>query len=843
MTLWTTLCDAPWVERLGWTLIHSVWQLGLVGLAYGLILTLFSHRSANLRYLAGCAALVLMVGMSATTFLSLGDGPAGAQVVEQEPRGGEAPDVEATRPSAPSIKPRATSAPATFTATAPSEPTDGSPPPVTPPDAEAGVGVGAVDRFARLRAVMPWLVAGWLLGVVVLSVRPLWGLWTVRRLRRWGRSALPERLERTARALAERFRLNAAVEFAQSTLVEVPAVVGFFRPMVLLPVAAIAGLSARELEMILAHELAHVRRRDYLVNLLQTVIETLFFYHPAAWWISRQVRNERENCCDDAALAVCGDRATYARALAGLAEQRVWAASGAPALAGGSLVARIRRVTGHSPGDGGMRRPGAWLAGALLLLCVVVPIGLEACHRGAVLANGPPGLQRLIEQLSSNDPAEVDAAVDELAARGPSVAEDMIPLLASGRTDTGATRVLQRLAGDRQVQEILLEALDSTSPNTRHCALVALGASGNEDHVDRIAEMLDRPPHPIAAIVALGQIGGDRAVARLIESLETVDRKYVFLAVRALGDLRALEAVEPLEAMLRKIREDSIEAYPRATVPAIIQALQDIQEVQGTEVPRTAHQFCQGVRFQYPFQGPGLMKTFSVSECRDAYIQLPEVDPATESGRTAVYQALLDASRPNSLTMDGTRLLAFDGLELAPLPPKDPRIDEYSGYVVTLARLRQARRWAETHEPEGGPVDGIRVYPLEEKTSRFFARTTDGQLALVTIERTSDDFQYNVTFRYIDPHYGLLLPADPTEPPAVDAGRPLPDGPPDGPQTRPSQRPKDLLRQLAAAPSLGMLRRLLGAAEFDAATPLKLRPDRNVLTWAAFARRVLLRVS
>src|SRR6185295_3081242 len=143
---------------------------------------------------------------------------------------------------------------------------------------------------------------------------------------------------------AQRLGVRQAVAILQSTLVDVPAVVVVVRPLVLVPASALTGLSTRELEAVLAHELAHIRRHDYLVNLLQTTIETLFFYHPAVWWVSAQARQEREHCCDDLAVAACGDVLTYARALTALEHLRGCEVQLAVAASGGSLLVRIQRL-------------------------------------------------------------------------------------------------------------------------------------------------------------------------------------------------------------------------------------------------------------------------------------------------------------------------------------------------------------------------------------------------------------------------------------------------------------------------------------------------------------------
>ncbi|NLE37981.1 MAG: M48 family metalloprotease, partial [Pirellulaceae bacterium] len=164
------------------------------------------------------------------------------------------------------------------------------------------------------------------------------------------------------------------------------------RPIILLPAAMLTGLTPRQLEAVLAHELAHVRRHDYLVNWIQTTIETVLFYHPAVWWVSREIRQQRENCCDDLALSVCDDRIVYARALARVAElrsarYRSAVAETAVAATGGSLLDRIRRIVGP-PAEGPTRRH-AWLAGMLLLgVVLVATIGLMGVASDVAGDNG-----------------------------------------------------------------------------------------------------------------------------------------------------------------------------------------------------------------------------------------------------------------------------------------------------------------------------------------------------------------------------------------------------------------------------------------------------------------------
>jgi GWxTD domain-containing protein len=131
------------------------------------------------------------------------------------------------------------------------------------------------------------------------------------------------------------------VRLLESRNVDVPVVAGFLRPAILLPLGCLTNMPADQIELVLAHELAHIRRLDYLVNLAQKAIEGLLFYHPAVWWISSVIRREREYCCDDVVLALGSEPRRYASALAGLEQSRT---SLVPAANGGDLSTRIRRI-------------------------------------------------------------------------------------------------------------------------------------------------------------------------------------------------------------------------------------------------------------------------------------------------------------------------------------------------------------------------------------------------------------------------------------------------------------------------------------------------------------------
>jgi hypothetical protein len=199
---------------------------------------------------------------------------------------------------------------------------------------------------------LPWVVAVWLAGAAVFWLRLLGGWVLAGRLR--SRLVYP-RLVRPAPCewqqaldrLKTRIRVGRPVRLLVSSLVQAPAVVGWLRPVVLVPVGALAGLPPEQVEALLLHELAHIRRHDYLVNIVQSVVEVLLFYHPAVWWVSGQIRAERELCCDDLAVCVNGDALTYARALAERESARPAHFTAVIAATGGSLAHRIARLLGQ----------------------------------------------------------------------------------------------------------------------------------------------------------------------------------------------------------------------------------------------------------------------------------------------------------------------------------------------------------------------------------------------------------------------------------------------------------------------------------------------------------------
>jgi uncharacterized protein (TIGR03435 family) len=264
------------------------------------------------------------------------------------------------------------------------------------------------------------LVTLWLTGVALLLARLAAGCWRIRKLQTAARLQGASRWQSVAEKIALRLGLTHRFTVVDSVRVATPTVIGWLRPVILLPVAAMAGLSPRQVEAILAHELAHIRRHDFLINFLQTVAETMLFYHPAVWWLSRRIRTEREHCCDDVAVSVSGDAAEYAAALAELASWSISSPALAMAATRGPLVDRVRRLLRLPDTD---RKPSRTAVAVAILLTSVVAIGaLGAIVRAQPIAGdgepfGPPGINRLLGFNLFPGPVQLPGE-DPISARG-----------------------------------------------------------------------------------------------------------------------------------------------------------------------------------------------------------------------------------------------------------------------------------------------------------------------------------------------------------------------------------------------------------------------------------------
>ncbi len=326
--------EQPLIHAVGWSLLHFLWEGAIVALLLTSALRLLSNRSSQLRYAVACCALVLMAAGPLVTF--------GLLLLNSD-----APDQTYAHAIVENHQ--------ILTHITLSEPT-----------------MPWINRLAEsFDRSLPWVLAAWLTGTTLLLCRLNMGLIVARRMKSIATIPVTIEFQAVFHDLTRRLGIVRTVTLVNSALVQVPIVIGWLRPAVLLPVGCLTGLSTLQIEAIFVHELAHIRRHDYLVSIFQSIVEAVLFYHPAVWSVSKQIRREREDCCDDLAVKVSGDPLAYAKALSFLEEQRGSLPAAALGANGGVLAMRIKRLLGYKEAPA-----YSWLTAATLLAVVVASAAL-----------------------------------------------------------------------------------------------------------------------------------------------------------------------------------------------------------------------------------------------------------------------------------------------------------------------------------------------------------------------------------------------------------------------------------------------------------------------------------
>ena len=358
----------------GWTIIHFLWQGACVGALVLLSLIIWRPKSANRRHVILCASLAVLALCPLVTMAWLSVQAFGYENTNFVSAGLEDAESESNTIAIaiqPSFEHQST-LPDEFR---PSDPILTNAQPTVEFETNSGSKV-STDWASIVRDWSPWLVLIWGIGVVLLSIRLIVSWKLTQKIRSSGNPLESARPGSTLTNLCSKLRIGREIKLLQSNWIDSPTVIGWIRPVILLPMSAINGLTVEQLTAVIAHELAHIRRHDYLINLMQSVVEVLLFFHPVVWWISSEIRKERENCCDDIAVSVCGSRRDYVEALLQLEQQRSVSNSLAMAATNGSLIQRVSRLVGIPNRE---RQLGNWYCGlatlaiAGLVLLVVLP--------------------------------------------------------------------------------------------------------------------------------------------------------------------------------------------------------------------------------------------------------------------------------------------------------------------------------------------------------------------------------------------------------------------------------------------------------------------------------------
>jgi len=301
------------IKAICWTLIHSLWIGVVIALLAGLLISFTRKSSANLRYRVLCSILVLfVVAMGVTYYL---EARTTNSVTSSYTINGGKFQIKGDIPAIDHIG-------------------------VLPQHQSI---VNQTVGFVNQNMNVIFLV--WLLFFMLKSLKMVSGLLYIQRIRNYRVHDIAEEFKHKIGLFSRLIGIRQTVRLMQSELVKVPVAVGWLKPVILLPVGILLQLSPEQLESILWHELAHIRRRDYLVNILQGIVETVFFFNPGLLWLSSLIRNEREACCDDIVLSRTNRKANYLEALLSFGNQDNSKMSLAMGIGGGNqLRDRLKRI-------------------------------------------------------------------------------------------------------------------------------------------------------------------------------------------------------------------------------------------------------------------------------------------------------------------------------------------------------------------------------------------------------------------------------------------------------------------------------------------------------------------
>ena len=494
------------IRVLGWCLLHFVWQGAVLALVLSALLSRL--RSPQARYASAVCALIAMLVVPFATFAILQHSADSVRQFSIDGFAEAGNDLETNALSAP-------------------PPHEQLPFPLTSH-------IVSVDW-------MSYAVLAWFAGVYMFTLRTLGGWMLLMRLRRQRAEPIAGDLLNTCLALQRRLGVSRAVRYVCSKVAESPVVFGSWRPVIVLPLSALAGLSPWQVEAIIAHELAHIKRWDLLVNAFQIATETLLFYHPAVWWVNRVIRNEREHCCDDVAVAACGNAHDYARALAQLEESRsasVWAM----AANGGVLSTRIGRLLGIKRAAGDMSVTGLAVIGGLFVA-------------GVLLAG------TTVAQLQSSPSTAPVAGVVAPTPAAPIVAAPVVSHVEVAPLARMAFHVhLARLEAPTAVERRSKESVSDNTSNEQHGSYIeGLQSAGLKDlTVDEIIALKIHgvTPDYIRELRAVGIEANSPELVAL--KIHEVTPEYVrSLAAAGLGNLHVREY---LAAKIQGITPEFIQA-------------------------------------------------------------------------------------------------------------------------------------------------------------------------------------------------------------------------------------------------------------------------------------------
>ncbi len=406
------LIDPSSCESLALVLLHFLWQGAAIAVIAAVIAGLLRGSSAQSRYVVHLAAMLLMAACLPITFafvaaraphatdsrdaaVAIEDGPVTESL--SEPTYKKRPHADGSRAEVATVSSDA----ATPAETVPIEATTDS----------SVVTDVATTKSTIWQTLSPYIVGAYLLGLLAMLMRVAASMYGGQRLRRDSVIVDDDDLLAAIRRVAGRLGLRRVPVVAFCRRVSGPVVVGVLRPVILLPITLTTGLTPQQLEAILTHELAHLRRLDHVLLMLQRLLEAVLFFHPAVWYVSRCVSMERENCCDDAVVAAGAPRVAYAELLLKLAEDKMLAQCGATALAAGDRPSRLRQRVArllNPPAEPMIRLDRA---GTITVVCLLAAVVLPPMLSYVLAEPTQPVVERQADGERDRETGDRDDAV------------------------------------------------------------------------------------------------------------------------------------------------------------------------------------------------------------------------------------------------------------------------------------------------------------------------------------------------------------------------------------------------------------------------------------------------
>jgi beta-lactamase regulating signal transducer with metallopeptidase domain len=317
MNILSELLNDNIIKALGWNIFNILWQGFIIAIILSLVLRILKGKSSQLRYLISMISLLLIMGFSIFNFINNYDKNTSNSISYIDNNQANESNLLLIDFNDIKINKSSIELITLFK-----------------------------DRLISVDKYFPLIVNVWILGVFIFILKFVLSFFYTCRLRKINTKNISEEWLDKFLKLQEQLRINRTVSYIESQLVKIPLVLGYLKPVVVIPVELLSGMPLNQIEAVIAHELAHIRRNDYIFNVFQTIIETLFFFHPAIWYISSQIRKERENCCDDMALTVCEGSLVYAKALVSVQEFTLNRHYSAVAFSGRKkhLLNRIKRM-------------------------------------------------------------------------------------------------------------------------------------------------------------------------------------------------------------------------------------------------------------------------------------------------------------------------------------------------------------------------------------------------------------------------------------------------------------------------------------------------------------------